>query len=142
MATSLTFTGTLFTSASFLLSASQSTPVVIAQGGTNGARVYGIGVTTNSAVAAIHVLTLSSSISNARVSALAVTANSGWTNGTAQFDFFGNAAPAAMFQKQKDANGVPYFNLAPNTFLTMFTSGTLNTTAGTTSSIFTIGEFY
>ena len=42
----------------------------------------------------------------------------------------------------KDANGVPYFNLAPNTFLTMFTSGTLNTTAGTTSSIFTIGEFY
>lgn len=141
MATSLTFTGTLFTSASLLLSSSQTTPLVIAQGGTNGARVYGLGVTTNTTTAAIHILNLSSSIGNTRISALSITALSGWTAGTAQYDFFGNAAPAAMFQKQKDANGVPYFNLAPNTYLTMHTSGTFITT-GTTSSIYTIGEFY
>jgi hypothetical protein len=140
MATSLTFTGTLFTSASFLISSSQLTPIVIAQGGTNGARVYGIGITTNS-TAATHVLGLSSSIGIARISAVSVTANSGWTAGTAQFDFFGNAVAAASFQKQKDANGVPYFNLAPNTFLTMNTSASF-LASGTTSSIFTIGEFY
>lgn len=141
MATSLTFTGTLFTSASALISSSQATPLVIAQGGANGARIYGLAITTNTTTAAIHVLSLSSSIGNTRISALSVTANSGWTAGTAQYDFFGNAAPAAMFQKQKDANGVPYFNLAPNTFLVMQTSGTFITT-GTTSSIYAFGEFY
>ena len=141
MATGLTFTGTIFTSASLLLSSSQRDPVVIAQGGTNGSRVYGLGITTNTTTAAIHVLSLSSSIGETRISALSVTALSGWTAGTAQYDYFGNAAPAAMFQKQKDANGVPYFNLAPDTFLIMHTSGTFITT-GTTSSIYTIGEFY
>jgi hypothetical protein len=141
MATGLTFTGTLFTSASLLLSSSQRDPVVIAQGGTNGARVYGLAITTNTTTAAIHVLQLSSSIGETRISALSVTAFSGWNAGTAQFDYFGNAAPAALFQKQKDANGVPYFNLAPNTFLIMHTSGTFITTT-TTSSIYTIGEFY
>lgn len=141
MASSLTFTGTIFTSASLLLSASQLTPVVIASGGPTGSRVYGLGITTNTTTAAIHVLNLSSSVGTTRISALSVTALSGWTAGTAQYDFFGNAAPAALFQKNKDANGVPYFNLAPNTFLTMQTSGTF-ITAGTTSSIFAFGEFY
>lgn len=140
MAASLTFTGAIFTSASLLLSASQLTPVVIAQGGSNGSRVYGIAITTNS-TAATHVLNLSSSVGTTRISALSVTANSGWTAGTAQFDYFGNAAPAALFQKNKDANGVPYFNLAPNTFLTMNTSASF-LAAGTTSSIYVVGEFY
>jgi hypothetical protein len=140
MATSLTFTGAIFTSASLLISSSQATPVVIAQGGPNGSRVYGLAITTNS-TAATHVLGLSSSVGITRISALSVTANAGWTAGTAQFDYFGNAAPAATFQKNKDANGVPYFNLAPNTFLTMNTSASFLAT-GTTSSIYAFGEFY
>lgn len=141
MATSLTFTGTIFTSASLLVSASSATPLVIAQGGKNGGRVYGIGITTNSTTAATHVLGLSSSVGITRISALSVTALSGWTAGTAQYDFFGNAAPAALFQKNKDANGVPYFNLAPDTFLTMNTSAS-SLSLNTTSSIFAFGEFY
>jgi len=140
MATSLTFTGTIFTSASLLLSSSQTTPVVIARGGPNGCRVYGLAITTNS-TAATHVLGLSSSVGITRISALSVTANSGWTAGTAQYDYFGNAAPAALFQKNKDANGVPYFNLAPNTSLVMHTSGTF-ISAGSTSSIYVFGENY
>lgn len=141
MATSLTFTGAIFTSASLLLSSSQTSPLVIAQGGPNGSRVYGLAITTNTTTAAIHVLSLSSSIGTSRISALSVTALSGWTAGTAQYDYFGNAAPAATFQKNKDANGVPYFNLAPDTYLLMHTSGTFITT-GTTSSIYAFGEFY
>lgn len=140
MATSLTFTGKIFTSASLLISSSQLTPLVIAQGGPNGSRVYGLAITTNS-TAATHVLNLSHSAGSSRIAALSVTANSGWTAGTAQFDFFGNAAPAATFQKNKDANGVPYFNLAPDTFLTMNTSASF-LASGTTSSIFVFGEFY
>ncbi len=142
MATSLTFTGALLASSSLLLSASQLTPIVIAQGGTNGARIYSIAVQTNSANAANHVLGLSSSAGIARMGTLAVTANSGYTAGTAIFDYYGNALFAGVFQKQKDANGVPYYNLPPNTFLTMQISASVFLSAATTSSIFVNGEFY
>ena len=46
-----------------------------------------------------------------------------------------------LFQKNKDANGVPYFNLAPDTSLVMHTSGTF-ISAGSTSSIYVFGENY
>jgi hypothetical protein len=141
MAFDLTFTGTIFTSASLIPSASQGTAVTIAQGGPSGSRIYGIGVTTNSTTAGIHVLNYSSSAGVNRISAVAVTANAGWTNGTANFDYFGNAVAASIFQKQKDANGVPYFNLAPGTTLSMFVSGTF-ISAGSTSYVYAFGEFY
>ena len=140
MATSLTFTGALFTSASMLYSSSQLTPLVIAQGGDAGCRVYGLSITMNS-TAATHILNLSSSVGLSRVSALSVTAYSGYNAGIAHFDYFGNAVGAAIFQKNKDANGVPYFNLAPGTFLTMNTSASFTTT-NATSSIYVFGEFY
>lgn len=142
MATSLTFTGALLASASLLLSSSQLTPIVIAQGGTNGSRIYSIAIQTNSTTAAVHQLGLSSSAGIARIGTLAVTANSGYTAGTATFDYYGNAVFAGIFQKQKDANGVPYYNLPPNTFLTMQTTSSVFLSSGTTSSIFVNGEFY
>jgi len=142
MATSLTFTGTLLTSASLLLSGSQTTPLTIATAGPNGSRIYSIAVQTNSTTAGNHVLALSGSFGRARICTLAVTANSGWTAGTAIYDYFGNAAAAGVFQKQKDANGVPYFNMPPNTALEMFTSASTFISAGSTSSIFVNGENY
>jgi hypothetical protein len=144
MATSLTFTGALLTSASFLVSSSQLTPIVIAQGGENGARIYSIAVSTNSSTAANHLLGISGSNNGtiARLGVLAVPANSGHTAGTAVFDFFGNALFAGVFQKQKDANGVPYYNIPPNTFLTIQTSASVFLSAGSTSSIHVNGEFY
>ena len=140
MATSLTFTGTLMASASLLLSSSQTTPLVIAQGGTNGSRIYSIAVSTNSTAPTLQ-LNLSGAFGSARISTLSVTAQSGFTAGTAIFDYFGNVVAAGIFQKQKDANGVPYFNLAPSTFLTANTTGSF-LAAGTTASIFVNGEFY
>lgn len=141
MATSLTFTSIPFVSASNLVSSSQLTPISICNGGTNGARVYGIAVQTNSTTAPVMVLNFSGSVT-ARMSAVSVTANSGYTAGTAIFDYFGNAAPAGLFQKQKDANGVPYFNLPPNASLTMNTSASVFISSGATASIFTFGELY
>jgi hypothetical protein len=140
MATSLTFTGTLMASASFLVSSSQRDPLVIAQGGTNGSRIYSIAVALNSTAATLQ-LNLSGSFGSARISTLSVTAQSGFTAGTAIFDYFGNAVAAGIFQKQKDANGVPYFNLAPDTFLTANTTASF-LASGTTASIFVNGEFY
>jgi hypothetical protein len=142
MATSLTFTAAPFVSASFLLSSSQATPIHIAKGDTNGARIYGIAVQTNSTTAPVMVLSYSSSLGLYRISALSVTANSGYTAGTATFDYFGNAVAAGLFQKQKDANGVPYFNLPSNASLTMNTSASVFISSGATASIFVMGELY
>jgi hypothetical protein len=143
MATSLTFTGTLLASASLLTSGSQLTPVTIANGGSNGARIYSIAVQTNSTTAGNHVLYLSGSgYGQARICTLAVTANSGYTAGTAVFDYFGNSVAAGVFQKQKDANGVPYYNLPPNTSLQMSVTASTFLSSGTTSSIFVNGEYY
>jgi hypothetical protein len=141
MATSLTFTSAPFMSASLLLSASQLTPIPICNGGTNGARVYGIAVQTNSTTAPNMVLSFSGSVT-ARMSTISVTANSGHTAGTAIFDYFGNSVAAGVFQKQKDANGIPYFNLPANTSLTMNTSASVFLSLGTTASIYTFGELY
>ena len=124
------------------MSSSQLTPLVIAQGGPNGSRIYSIAVSTNSSNAANHLLGISSSAGIARLGVLAVTANSGFTAGTAIFDFYGNALFAGVFQKQKDANGVPYYNLPPNTFLTMQTSASVFLSPTSTSSIHVNGEFY
>jgi len=142
MATSLTFTGAILSSASLLLSSSQTTPLSIATGGGSGARIYGIAIQTNSTNAGNHVLAVSGAFGRARMCTLAVTANSGFTAGTAIFDYFGNAVAAGVFQKQKDANGVPYYNLAPNTNLEMFTTASTFLSAGSTSSIFVNGEYY
>ena len=127
-------------SASLLLSSSQTTPLVIAQGGPSGSRIYSIAVALNSTAATLQ-LNLSGSFGSARISTLSITAQSGFTAGTAIFDYFGNAVAAGIFQKQKDANGVPYFNLAPSTFLTANTTSSFLAT-GTTASIFVNGEFY
>lgn len=141
MATSLTFTSAPFVSASLLLSSSQLTPIAIANGGTNGARIYGIAVQTNSTTAPVMVLNFSGSVT-AKMAAVSVTAGSGNTVGTAIFDYFGSAVTAGIFQKQKDANGVPYFNIPANASLTMNTSGSVFISAGATASIFTMGELY
>jgi len=142
MATSLTFTAEPFLSASFLPSSSQATPIHIVKGGDNGARIYGIAVQTNSTTAPVMVLGYSSSLGLYRISALSVTANSGYTTGTATFDYFGNSIAAGLFQKQKDANGVPYFNLPANASLTMNTSASVFISSGATASIFVMGELY
>jgi len=142
MATSLTFTGTLLASASLLVSGSQTTPLTIATAGANGSRIYSIAVQTNSTTAGNHVLQLSGTFGRARICTLAVTANSGYNAGTAIYDYFGNAAGAGVFQKQKDANGVPYFNMPAGTSLEMFTSASTFISTGATSSIFVNGENY
>lgn len=144
MATSLTFTAAPFVSSSTLASASQFTPITIAQGGNNGARLYGASVYTNSATATGYFhLAFSSSAGIGNLTTVPVLANAGNTT-VASSDVFGAAAAASVFQKQKDANGVPYFNLPANTFLLWEASGSTVTqmTLNATHSITTFGEFY
>lgn len=144
MATSLTFTGTLFTSASQLLSSSQFVPVTIAQGGSAGCRIYGISAHTTSTTATGYFrLTYSASNIGYDMGTVPVLANAGNTT-VAASDIFGQSVMASVFQKQKDANGVPYFNMPSGSLLQLDSSGSTVTqmTVGATMSIITFGEFY
>lgn len=144
MAASLTFTAAPFVSASILASASQFTPITIAQGGDNGARIYGASVYTNSSTATGYFhLAFSSSAGTFNLTTVPVLANAGNTT-VASSDVFGAAAAASLLQKQKDANGVPYFNLPANSFLMWDASGSVTSqmTAGANHTITTFGEFY
>lgn len=141
MATSLTFTGTIFVSASQFTSASQSTSQAIVTAGPDGSRIYGISAqTTNTGSVQIH-LAYSGSTAVTSLYHGTMLPQAGNTASIAAADLFGSTVGAAVFQKQKDANGVPYFNLAPSTFLTANTTGSF-LAAGTTASIFVNGEFY
>lgn len=144
MATSLTFTAAPFVDASTLPSASQFTPITIAAGGTNGARIYGISVYTNSTTATGYFhIGFSSSIGTTNLTTVPVLANAGNTT-VASTDVFGAAAAASLFQKQKDANGVPYFNIPANTFLVWDASGSITSqmTFAATHTVTAFGEFY
>jgi hypothetical protein len=72
-----------------------------------------------------------------------VLANAGHTT-VAASDIFGQSTVAALFQKQKDANGVPYFNMPHHSILQIEASGSVTTqmTAGAAMNIITFGEFY
>ena len=150
MATSLTFTGTLFTSASQLLSSSQFVPVTIAHGGIAGCRIYGISALTTSTTATGQFrLAYSSSATGGTgfdIGTVPVLANAGNTT-VAATDIFGQSTVASLFQKQKDANGVPYFNIPSGSVLQIRSSGsgaipTTQMTAGSSMNIITFGEFY
>ena len=146
MATSLTFTGVLFTSASILATGSATTPLTIAQGGNVGCRIYGISGHTNSTTATAYFqLIYSSSAAGGTgitLGTVPVLANAGNTT-VAASDIFGQSVVASVFQKQKDANGVPYFNMPAGSVMQIRQSGSASQqSAGTNLNITTIGEFY
>ena len=146
MATSLTFTGTIFTSGSILTQAAQTTPVTIANGGTAGCRIYGISGYTNSTTATgyfrlIYSSSAAGGVGN-EIGTVPILANAGNTT-VAASDIFGQSVVASVFQKQKDANGVPYFNIPSGSLLQIRASG--SATQMSTNSSLTItcfGEFY
>ena len=143
MATSLTFTDTVFVSQSQFVSASLTNELAIATAGPNGSRIYGLSGFTNASSSLQVQITYSSSTSIPIYTTL-VPANSGFTSSVAAFDLFGATVGAAIFQKQKDANGAPYFNLPANTKLMAAVTGSVAQRLYTTAvlNIAAFGENY
>ncbi len=88
-------------------------------------------------------LAFSSSAGIGNLTTVPVLANAGNTT-VASSDVFGASAAASLLQKQKDANGVPYFNIPANSFLVWDASGSVTSqmTSGATHTVTTFGEFY
>ncbi len=122
MATSLLFTGSSF--ATLTTVNSTATTTILPSDSTYDRRIYGISQTQASATASTATVLLNNGSSNFSIG-LGPAAG---TSINVTTDIFGNSTLAPVFQKQKDANGVPYFNLPTgwSILVTQTTNATIN----------------
>lgn len=113
MATSLTFTSAGFMQGSTYSSATSTNTRydILSTDATYTRRIYGLSVTSTDAGAQTLKFHLHDGSAAYQVFTLNVPLSSGNTTSAAAVDAFGSVYGASVFQKQRDANGVPYFNL-------------------------------
>lgn len=113
MATSLTFTSAGFMQGSTYSSATSANTKydILSEDATYTRRIYGLSVTSTDAGAQTLKFHLHDGTTPYQIFTLNIPLNSGNTTTAAAVDAFGSVYGASVFQKQRDANGVPYFNL-------------------------------
>jgi hypothetical protein len=84
---------------------------ILSADATYARRVYGISITSTDAGAQTVTFFLNDGTVSYQVFQLSVAANSGNSTTVAAVDLMGSVYGAAVLQKQRDANGVPYLNL-------------------------------
>lgn len=131
MATSLLFTGSAFANL-VNVAVTTANQTILASDATYDRRIYGISQTQlGSTTASTPTIFLNNGVTNFSIGLGPSTGTS--VNVTS--DIFGNSTLASVFQKQKDANGVPYFNLPAGWSITV-------TQANTSVNYLTFGEKY
>lgn len=106
MATSLLFTGSAFAQATNI-NVTTANQVILTADATYARRIYGISQTQTTTTA----MTANIILYNGTTNFVIGQGPAAGTTANITTDIFGNSTLAAVFQKQKDANGVPYFNL-------------------------------
>jgi len=141
MATSLTFT-----SAGFLQATNATASIatntkfdILAADASYTRRIYGVSVTQTLASAQTMKFHLVNGANVYQIFTLNVPASAGNSTTVASVDIFGNVYGAALFNKQRDSNGVPYFNLPANWKMQTEFNTALT---GATMSVFVFGETY
>lgn len=105
MATSLTFTSAAFAGATTINVTTANQPILVSN--ASDRRIYGISQTQTGTTAMTATIILNNGTTNYSIG-LGPAAG---TVANVTTDIFGNSTLAAVFQKKKDANGVPYFDL-------------------------------
>jgi hypothetical protein len=113
---------------------------ILSSDATNARRIYGISIACTFSSAETVTMWLNDGTTSYQAFMLNVPANSGNTTSAASVDIQGNLYGAALFQKQRDANGVPYFNLPAGWSIQYSFNTTLTTTA--TIWLVVFGETY
>ena len=130
MATTLTFTSAAFAGAT-TVAVTTANQTILASNGSDR-RIYGISQTQTGTTAMTATIFLNNGTTNYQIGA----GPAAGTVANITTDIFGNSTLAAIFQKKKDANGVPYFDLPA--------SWSINVTQSSVASInyITFGETY
>jgi hypothetical protein len=130
MANSLTFTGSAFGVATNIAATAANQSILSSD--TADRRIYGISQTQTGTTA----MTADIFLNNGTTNFLIGSGPAAGTVAKVTTDIFGNSTLAAVFQKKKDANGVPYFDLPAG--------WSINVTQSSVASInyLVIGESY
>jgi len=113
MASSLTFTSSAFAyAAQFDSTESANTEYdILTVNATYDRRIYGISCTSTDTAANTVKIFLHDGTTSFQIFTINIPLSSGNTVSAAAIDIFGSSLGASAFTKQRDANGVPYFNL-------------------------------
>lgn len=143
MASNLTFTSAPFLqgfTASAATSATNTRYTILTADATYDRRVYGISfVNTSAASAQTVTIWLNDGTTAYQVFVLSVPISSGNTTAVAAADIMGSVYGASVLQKQRDANGVPYFNLPAGWSIQFQYNTALSTSA---LNVLVFGETY
>lgn len=114
MASTLTFTSAPFMQGLTASSANSTTNTkydILSVDAANARRIYGISITSTDAGAQTVKIHLNDGTNSYQVFTINVPLSSGNTTTAAAIDIMGSVYGSSVFQKQRDANGVPYFNI-------------------------------
>lgn len=114
MASTLTFTSAPFMQGLTASSANSTTNTkydILSVDATNARRIYGISITSTDTGAQTAKIHLNDGTNSYQVFTINVPLSSGNTTTAAAIDIMGSVYGSSVFQKQRDANGVPYFNI-------------------------------
>lgn len=114
MASTLTFTSAPFMqglTASTANSAANTKYDILSTDATYARRIYGISITSTDTGAQTVKIHLNDGTTSYQVFTINIPLSSGNTTTAAAIDIMGSVYGSSVFNKQRDANGVPYFNL-------------------------------
>lgn len=143
MANNLTFTSAPFLQGLTASSGNSSANTrydILSVDATNARRIYGISITSTDTGAQTVKIHLNDGTNTFQIFTISVPISSGNTTTAAAVDIMGSVYGASVFQKQRDANGVPYFNIPANWKLQYEYNTTLG--AGEALYVLVFGETY
>ena len=114
MASTLTFTSAPFMqglTSSLANSATNTKYDILSVDATYARRIYGISIATNDGGAQTVKIYLHDGSQSFQVFMINIPINAGNLVTTASVDVMGSVYGSSVFNKQRDANGVPYFNI-------------------------------
>jgi hypothetical protein len=141
MSTLLTFTDSLTSTITNVVNADGTgNKTIYTCTNPTGARIYAIAVMSNDTVPHDVQIKINNGTTSFRMGTTNTVANAGNTNALITDDLFADAQLNAMFSKNIDANGVPYWNI-PNGWSIVIALPVV-VTAGKEMNFFVYGEEY
>jgi hypothetical protein len=141
MSNNLTFTSGIFGQlTNFLPADTTVAKTVLTADATYMRRIYAIAVYSSDTSARDIIININDGTNTRKLSTVSIPANSGNTNAIVTLDLFANGQLLAFFSKNRDSQGVPYYNIPIGYSITMSMGATI--TATKEVNVYVYGELY
>ena len=141
MSNNLTFTSGIFGQiTNFAPADTTTTKTVLTADATYMRRIYAIAVYSSDTSARDIIININDGTNTRKLSTVSIPANSGNTNAIVTLDLFANGQLLAFFSKNRDSQGVPYYNIPIGYSITMSMGSTI--TASKEVNVYVYGESY